>query len=88
MIGKGNSLEKNMILKIDIMEFFKWCKKGNIKAIQKYIVMEYPFIYLSENEQIYYNVLNKFIKITKLFTKLPLLYIRQKITEIIGYISF
>ena len=50
--------------------------------------MEYPFIYLSENEQVYYNVLNKFIKITKLFTKLPLLYIRQKITEIIGYISF
>jgi hypothetical protein len=69
IIENGHSLEKNMILKIDI-EHCEWDSlkniPNNILSQFKYIAIEFHFLYINKTE-IYYNVLKKLQKTHQVF---------------------
>ena len=65
----GHTSEKNMILKIDV-EGWEWDSLNELNEYTlrqfKYIVIEYHFLE-SSKEELYYNVLKKYIKLIKHF---------------------
>ena len=65
----GHTSEKNMILKIDV-EGWEWDSLNELSEDVlrqfKYIVIEYHFLE-SSKEELYYNVLKKYIKLIKHF---------------------